>query len=99
MSIKTVSKSILRSWWIVAYILMASILYENTQQRRDHLHQQLRRQWEMLKSEKESKLALQKQLNDHLASYNDPKWIELVLMNNLGLVRKGEEKFYFADPD
>ena len=98
MSIKILLQTILRSWWIVGYLLMASILYENTQERRDHLHQQLRRQWEMLKSEKESKLALQKELNDHLTSYSDPKWIELVLMNNLGLVRKGEEKFYFEDP-
>lgn len=47
-----------------------------------------------LQNEKEVSLKLQEELQLRINSHNDPEWIELTLMKNLGLVPEGQFKVY-----
>lgn len=97
MSINSISFMIIRSWYVIAFFLVGFILYENTLENRESLHSQLHQKWKMLKKEKDSKLMLQEELEHHIKSYNDPDWIELILIKNLGLVPDGQQKIYLKN--
>lgn len=49
---------------------------------------------QVLLAEEEARL-LQEDLLREIASQNDPSWIELVLMDKLGLVPEGQTKVHF----
>lgn len=97
MNKKLFREHLLSSWWVIAFALLCAILYEQGLKGRHedmvslsaHLHQ--------LQQQKEAELAIQADLQTKLASRNDPAWIELVLMKNLGLVPEGYQKVSFTN--
>lgn len=89
----------IRSWWVVAFLLLCAILYEQGLKKRNQHYQQLNEQLISLLQEKQAALQKQEDLLRLINSQSDPTWIELVLMKELGLVPEGEQKVYFYQAD
>ncbi len=85
----------MRSWWVIAFLFVCIILYEQGLKKRDHLYKQLTEQLLALQQEKQQVLHQQKNLQVQMSSHNDLAWIELTLMKNLGLLPEGQQKVYF----
>jgi hypothetical protein len=84
-----------RSWWVVAFCLMTAFAHY-------HFHKEKKAALNSLSirlqdMELEKLLALEKRgdLELRIASQNDPAWIEMVLMRDLGVVPEGFLKVHF----
>lgn len=85
----------LQSWWVMAFALLSAILYEHGLYKREMYYKQLNGQLEALKLEKKLALLRNEELQQLVDSQSDPRWIELVLKEKLGLVAEGEKKVVF----
>lgn len=88
---------LMRSWWVIAFILFCTILYERGLHKRDAQFQQLNAQLAALLIEKEQVLAKQEVLQRHVNSQSDLAWIELTLMKGLGVCPEDYQKVYFEE--
>lgn len=96
MSFQTlVSCIFIRSWWVIAFIIGCTMLYEQGLRNRDALYQQLTDQWLNLQKEKQQALHHQQNLQLQINSQSDVAWVELTLMKGLGLVPEGQQKVHF----
>lgn len=86
---------VIRSWWMFAFLLACAILYEQSLQQREEIYQQLNEQRRALQEDKQLALEKQERLLRQIHSQQDPAWIELTLMKELGLVPEGHKKVYF----
>lgn len=91
---KRLLDGIVHSWWTILFILFVAIFYEREATHLYSSKQELIQKLHELESEKNSALLLQEELQLRTNSQNDPEWIELVLMKNLGLVPEGQQKIY-----
>lgn len=84
-----------RSWWVIAFCAVTGMLQFHFLKEKTNRVQILTQRLEEM--EKEKWLALQKRDDLHLriASQNDPAWIELILMRDLGVVPEGFLKVHF----
>jgi len=71
--------------------------YEYGLQTIDRDFAKLREQYIDLQKEKNTALALQKNLKVQINSQSDPDWIELTLIKKLGVVPEDQVKVFFAD--
>lgn len=85
----------IRSWWVIAFILICAMIYEHGLKERDALYQQLTDQWLSLQKEKQEALHQQQNLQLQINSQSDLAWVELTLMKGLGVVPEGQQKVYF----
>lgn len=85
----------IRSWWVIAFILICIVTYEQGLKKRDHLYQQLTDQSLASLQEKQEVLQHQQNLQLQINSQSDLAWVELTLMKGLGLVPEGQQKIYF----
>ncbi len=86
---------IIKSWWVILFFLGCLFAYDQAAKRRNREQEGLQAKWEqVLLAEEEARL-LQEDLLREIASQNDPSWIELVLMDKLGLVPEGQTKVHF----
>lgn len=86
---------IIRSWWVLAFMLICLALFEHSLESRQAQRQQLYEQWTQLQGEKEKELSKQTDLQLQINSQSDPAWIELLLIKVLGLVPENQVKFFF----
>ena len=93
--IKYIKHAIIRSWWVIALMLIGSIIYERAIQKREWQLLQLQEQLTSLRIEKQNALHKQQTLQQQINSQNDPAWIELALMKGLGLSPEDQQKVYF----
>lgn len=84
-----------RSWWVIIFLLLCAILYEQGIKETNRHYQQLNEQQIALQIEKQKALEKQQDLKCQINSQSDLAWIELTLMKGLGLVPEGEQKVYF----
>lgn len=84
-----------RSWWVIAFIIACSIIYERGLKETNVHYQQLSEKWRNLQKEKELAINHQKNLRLQIDSQSDPAWIEYTLMNRLGVVPEGHQKIFF----
>lgn len=84
-----------RSWWVIAFLLICSILFEQGLKERDVNYQQLKDQLASLQQEKLRILELQQELKLQINSQSDLAWIELTLKKGLGLVPENQQKVHF----
>lgn len=87
---------LIRSWWVIAFLLGCLLLYEQGLQKREYHYQQLKEQLAYLQQEKNKVLNKQQHLQLRFNSQSDPAWIELILMKELGLTPEGHQKVYFS---
>jgi cell division protein FtsL len=84
-----------RWWWVMAFIIVCTMIYEQGLKNHDLLYRQLTEQQLNLQQEKQKILIHQKKLQLQVSSQQDAAWIELVLMQELGVVPSGQQKIYF----
>lgn len=83
------------SWWVLAFMLLCLIFYERGIKNTHALHQHLYESRKKLENEKLMALEEMHHLQMQINSQSDPKWIELTLKKEMGLVSEGERKVYF----
>lgn len=80
-------------------MLLCGITYEKGRQTSHQEYQHLDNLRVQLESTKAMALLKRKELRLRLNSQSDLRWIELVLMQGLGLVPEGQTKVYFSHKD
>ncbi len=70
----------IRSWWVIGFMLICIIAYEQSLKQQDDLYQQLNKQCLSLQKEKEKALRHQQNLQLQINSQSDLAWVELTLM-------------------
>lgn len=93
----TFYQHIIRSWWVIAFMLGCLILFEQGLKKRDQHFQQLKDQLVSLQTEKAAALRRQKNLERQVNSQSDLAWIEMTLMKGLGLCPEGQKKVFFQE--
>lgn len=83
--------------WLVVYAFMALIVFERGLKRIDVEKQRLLVEQQTLAKRKDIALKSRFELEQIIASQNDPEWIEQTLMKILGLVPEGYKKVIFMD--
>lgn len=89
------SRPLLRCWWVVAFVLISLVAYEQGARKVRDEYQHLDAILIQLQNEKTQALARKQELLLQINSQSDSQWIELVLMKGLGLVPEGQTKVYF----
>jgi hypothetical protein len=84
-----------RSWWVVTVCLLALIVYIPAMRARRAALQNISARMIELQQQKQTVLEHKEQLALALASQNDPAWVELVLLRELGVVPDGFLKVHF----
>jgi len=85
------------SWWFFAVLVFFSIFYFNGMRKKEAVLAELMNRVAQAEAEKAIVLEEQEELKLQLDSQNDPKWIELVLMKNLGMTPEGKRKVCFQN--
>lgn len=85
----------IRSWWVIAFTLTCSIIYEHSLKGREIQYQHLSLQLVQIEEAKKQALIEQKDLQLQINSQCDLAWIELILMRGLGLTPEDQQKIYF----
>ena len=87
---------ILKSWWAILFFMVCFFAYDQAGRRRDREELVLKEKYQQILCAKEEASILQEELKREIASQNDASWIELVLMQKLGLVPEGQQKVHFV---
>lgn len=88
---------LLKYWWVICFLLLSVILYEQALQRKDAQFQLLYEQLTHLQLKKKEVLETQQNLELQINSQSDIAWIELTLMKVLGLTPEDYQKIYFEN--
>lgn len=92
---KYLERLFLSSRWIVLFVLLCLIAFEHGFRNIRLESQRLNAMYSKLEEEKTNALAKRTELLLQINSEADLQWIELVLMEGLGLVPEGQTKVYF----
>ncbi len=85
-------KELLKSWWVLLFILGCGILLEKALDVQRAEFTKLNLKWNHLQIEKDRLLMEQENLRAQVNSQSDPIWVELTLMRKLGLVPEGQKR-------
>jgi hypothetical protein len=91
-------QKLLQCWWVVAVILLCGMVYELSLKNIHEEYSKLETVERELSQKKVMALAQQEELLLHLNSQSDPAWMELTLMNGLGLTPEGYKKYFLYPP-
>jgi len=82
-------------WWVAAFCVSAFVAYTHMMQRRTTDCQKMATR--LIELEQETRLAREEKetLALRLASQDDPAWIELILLRQMGVVPEGFLKVHF----
>lgn len=85
-------------WWVLAICTFAACFYLHAIKEKLSSIERMTFRYHSLEKEKIAALHEQEDLKLQIASQNDPAWIEMVLMRDLGLVPDGWLKVHFTKP-
>ncbi len=94
---KIVYEHLRSSWWVIAFMLLCGVLYEQGLKTRHEDLLRLSQHLAQLQQQKEAAIATQIDLQTKINSQSDPAWVELTLMQGLGLTPEGQQKVFFSD--
>ncbi|MES2274304.1 MAG: hypothetical protein V4487_08960 [Chlamydiota bacterium] len=85
-----------RSWWVVGFCSVTCFIYFQALKEKKIAIREL--QFRLEEKNKEKFLGLQEkeELYLRISSQNDPAWIEMILMRDLGVVPEGFLKVHFS---
>ena len=86
---------VLKSWWTILFFLIILFAYDQAAKSREDEESKLREKFQQLLLAQQEARVLQEELRREIASQGDDSWIELVLMQKLGLVPEGQTKVHF----
>lgn len=92
---KLFEELILKSWWAILFFLICFFAYDQAVKRRVREENKLRKKFNELTCAYENALSVREELKREIASQDDESWIELMLMQKLGLVPEGQTKVHF----
>ncbi len=87
---------IVRSWWVWLFALICYAVFDYASARQDCQHERMEAD---LKAQEGRLARLEEEHQEllcKLQSQSDPAYMELVLMQNLGVVPEGQTKVYFS---
>lgn len=96
MLVKVTETLFLRSWWVLLFLLMCLLVYEQESKAVYREYQRLRTLHHHLENTKTQSMTHRKELHLRIQSQSDPKWTELTLKRGLGLVPDNQKKIYFS---
>lgn len=96
---KFVENLLMKSWWVVLFILTCYMFYEQGLKTRDLDYDKLHLQLVDLEQQKKEALSIREDLVLQINSQSDPAWVELVLMKGLGLIPEGQTKVFFTNKE
>lgn len=82
-------------WWVAVFCAITGFVYFQSQKEKHAAVRDLSFRLEEMEKEKLLALSDRDTLNLTLASQDDPAWIEMILMRDLGLVPEGFLKVHF----
>lgn len=91
-------EELLRSWWVLAFILLCSLAFKPILKHLDDQQQVLLSSLNDLHTQKNFLVEQKNTLKLQIQSQKDPLWIEMLLKNELGLVSEGQKKVRFQNP-
>ena len=86
-----------RSWWVWLFALLCYGVYDYATRRQDRCKERLEDQIAQREKVVAQLETEQDDLERRLQSQSDPAWIEMVLMEQLGVVPEGQTKVYFEE--
>lgn len=84
-----------KSWWVLIFCSGCLAIYAQGMQKKSLACVDLKNRIEKLEWEKTLSVSTQQELQLQINSQNDPAWIELTLMKQLGVVPEGQMKVFF----
>ncbi|MFY7842426.1 MAG: hypothetical protein ACOVOR_00175 [Rhabdochlamydiaceae bacterium] len=87
------------SWWVYLTLALIFLFYRLSMDKKEKVYNDLHKKLERLQIEKHNILDEQEELILQIQSQDDPLWIEMILKKKLGLVSKGEQKFFFEQSE
>ena len=93
--LKFIDICVVRSWWMHLCIIASLFLYFQGMKKKSIVRADLEEQLAQLVSEKKVCTEERDDLLLQVKSQNDPAWVELTLMKELGLVPEGQTKVFF----
>lgn len=84
-----------KNWWLIAFCMLAALAHVHFSKEKKSALNALQARLEEMEREKLQALQLKEDLQLMIASQNDPAWIEMVLIRQLGVVPEGFLKVHF----
>lgn len=83
-------------WWVLCFCVAVLSVYFSQVQIKDEKLFNLVKRYDALKQEKSFAVLERENLRQQIDSQNDPSWIEMILMRDLGVVPEGWLKVHFT---
>jgi hypothetical protein len=83
------------NWWVVTFCLCTCFTYLQCVQNKNRVIQELTHKHKIMSEQLEFASSKTSDLRLRIASQEDPAWIEMVLMRDLGVVPEGFVKVHF----
>lgn len=84
-----------RSWWVILFCALTGFVYFHSMKGKKGALYVLNMRLQEMQAEKFQALQKREDLELRIASQNDPAWIEMVLIRDLGVVPEGFIKVHF----
>ncbi len=84
-----------QNWWTLLLVAMLLVFYFHSLKVKNEELNLLNFKFEEMQKQKSFALQKQEELASRIASQDDPGWIELILMRDLGVVPEGFLKVHF----
>ena len=94
---RMIAEVFFRSWWVILILLLCLAFFEHEQNKRDEILNTLTARTKDLQHEKIHSLERHERLSMQINSQNDPSWVEMVLIKELGLTPEGQIKVHFTE--
>jgi hypothetical protein len=84
-----------QGWWVVAFCTVIGAAHFHFMKEKNNAVRVLASRLEEMQHDKWQALQKREDLELRIASQNDPAWIEMILMRDLGVVPEGFLKVHF----
>ncbi|MBU6383334.1 MAG: hypothetical protein KGR16_03360 [Verrucomicrobia bacterium] len=84
-----------KNWWLLALCTLTACAHLHFSKEKKSALQSLQIRLAQMENEKAQVLQIKEDLQLRIASQNDPAWIEMVLIRELGVVPEGFLKVHF----
>ena len=84
-----------KSWWVILFCAAAGLVHLHALKNRNAALKEVAFRLDEMEKEKILVLQEKEDLQMRIASQNDPAWIEMVLMREIGVVPEGWIKVHF----